>query len=206
MKSTQGLIQSAGELAEQGMTSGEVADELNVSRETASWLIEQSGNEVRDTDVAGTPVDVHVDWSSIGENSGRLSYLGAIMGDLLSSTADTEDVDLTVGIGKSGGPLATVVSNELETSISVYMPSKYQHGTESTGSFSRNFSGIDGRTCFVVDDNIDTGGTMTETIERIRDSGGDPRAAVVLTDKLGAEEIDGVPIYSLVEIFQVQND
>jgi len=206
MKSTQDLIQSAGELAAQGLSSGEIADELNVSRETASWLIEQSGTEVPESDMDSSPVDVHVDWSAIGGDSGRLSHLGAIMADLLASAADTEDIDLTVGIGKSGGPLATVVGKELETSISVYMPSKYQHATDSTGSFSRNFSRIAGQDCFVVDDNIDTGGTMTETIERISEAGGNPRAAVVLTDKLGADEIEGVPVYSLVEIFQMRDD
>jgi orotate phosphoribosyltransferase len=206
MKSTQGLIQSAGALAEQGLTSGESANELNVSRETAGWLIEQSGNGVRDVDVAGSPVDVHVDWSAIGADSGRLSHLGAIMADLLASSTEIEEIDLTVGIGKSGGPLATVVSNELETGLSVYMPSKYQHDADSMGSFSHNFSPIEDRACFIVDDNIDTGGTMTETIEQVRDHDGDPRAAVVLTDKLGEDEIDGVPIYSLVEIFQMSED
>jgi len=55
----------------------------------------------------------------------------------------------------------------------------------------------------VVDDNIDTGQTMTETIERIHESGGTPRAGVVLTDKLGQGEIEGVPIYSLIEMVQM---
>ncbi|MEF8826729.1 MAG: orotate phosphoribosyltransferase-like protein, partial [Halapricum sp.] len=43
MKSTDELIDSAGELADRGLSKGEIADELNVSRETASWLVEQSG-------------------------------------------------------------------------------------------------------------------------------------------------------------------
>jgi orotate phosphoribosyltransferase-like protein len=44
---------------------------------------------------------------------------------------------------------------------------------------------------------------MTETIERIRRSGGTPRAAVVLTDKLGRDEIDGVPVYGLIRMVQM---
>jgi DNA-binding XRE family transcriptional regulator len=50
MKNIDDLMRSAVELAERGLSKGEVADELNVSRETASWLIERSEAtpEVRD--------------------------------------------------------------------------------------------------------------------------------------------------------------
>jgi len=207
MKSIDGLIDSAQELTQNGLSKGEIADELNVSRETASWLVAQTAEGDAAEPEAGaapSPVDVHVDWSAIGRDSNRLGHLGAIMADLLAT--EGEAVDLTVGIGKSGAPLATVVGRELDTDLAVYMPSKYQwddEGSETTGSFSRNFASIRGRDCYVVDDNIDTGQTMTETIEQVRGAGGNPQAAVVLTDKLGKPEIDGVPVYSLVEIVQM---
>jgi orotate phosphoribosyltransferase len=206
MKSTDELIDSAGDLADRGLSKGEIADELNVSRETASWLVEQSGRDA-EVDTATSPADVHVDWSAIGRDSNRLTHVGIAMADLLAD--DEHDVDLTVGIGKSGAPLATVISRQLETDISVYLPSKYQWNDESddnTGSFSRNFASIDGRDCYIVDDNVDTGQTMRETIEMIRERGGTPEAAVVLTDKRGADDIDGVPVYSMVEIVQMQSD
>jgi orotate phosphoribosyltransferase len=127
------------------------------------------------------------------------------MADLLAREGG--DVDLTIGIGKSGGPLATVISQELETDLGVYMPSKYQWNEDeegaTTGSFSQNFATIRGRDCYVVDDNIDTGQTMTETIDQIRDQGGNPRAGVVLTDKLGRDELADVPMYSLIKILQM---
>jgi orotate phosphoribosyltransferase len=132
------------------------------------------------------------------------------MADLLAH--EGEDVDLTIGIGKSGAPLATVIGGELDSDISVYMPSKYQWnegeraGKADIGSFSQNFATIRGRDCYVVDDNIDTGQTMTETIERVRSEGGTPKAAVVLTDKLGRDEIEGVPVYSLIEIVQMASE
>jgi orotate phosphoribosyltransferase len=208
MKSIDELIDGAGELTERGLSKGEIADELNVSRETASWLVEQAGGEVSEAADTQGPMDVHVDWSAIGRDSHRLSHIGIVMADLLA--AEGEEADLTVGIGKSGAPLATVVGRELDTQLSVYVPSKYQWDDNDleakTGSFSRNFSEIEGRDCYIVDDNIDTGQTMTETIERIRDRGGNPRAAVVLTDKFGKDEIDGVPIYSLVEIVHMRED
>jgi orotate phosphoribosyltransferase len=206
MKSTDELIDSAGDLADRGLSKGEIADELNVSRETASWLVEQSGRDA-DADTTASPADVHIDWSAIGRDSNRLTHVGIAMADLLAD--NDQDVDLTVGIGKSGAPLATVISRELETDISVYLPSKYQWNDETddnSGSFSRNFASIEGRDCYIVDDNVDTGQTMRETIDMIRERGGTPEAAVVLTDKRGADDIEGVPIYSMVEIVQMRGD
>ncbi|QSG07470.1 transcriptional regulator GfcR [Halapricum desulfuricans] len=206
MKSIDTLVESAAELTDNGLSKGEIADELNVSRETASWLVAQTGRESIEEEIGASPVDVHVDWSAIGRDSHRLGHLGAIMADLLAH--EGEDVDLTIGIGKSGAPLATVIGRELDTDLSVYMPSKYQWDddqTETSGSFSRNFSGINDKDCYIVDDNIDTGQTMTETIKQVRDNGGSPQAGVVLTDKLGQDEINGVPIYSLIEIVQMSD-
>jgi orotate phosphoribosyltransferase len=205
MKSIDKLIDSAGRLTDQGLSQGEIADELNVSRETASWLVTQSGRQASGSKPVESPVDVHVDWSAIGRDGHRLRHLGAIMADLLQT--EEGEGDLTVGVGKSGAPLATVISQELDTQFSVYMPSKYQWNADEegdvTGSFSQNFGAIRDKACYVVDDNIDTGQTMTETIERIRESGGTPLAGVVLTDKLGQDEIEGVPIHSLIKMVQM---
>jgi len=206
MKSTEELIDSAGELTERGLSKGEIADELNVSRETASWLVDQSGEGTDELAGAASPSDVHVDWSAVGRDSNRLTHVGIAMADLLGDKSDP--VDLTVGVGTSGGPLATVISRELDTDLSVYLPSKYQWNDEGgggSGSFSRNFSSIRDRDCYVVDDNIDTGQTMTEAIEHIRNLGGEVEAAVVLTDKHGEDEILDVPIYSMVDIVQMRD-
>ena len=208
MRSIDALIDSAEQLTNQGLSQGEIADELNVSRETASWLVSKRAGTAAEIDVSGSPTDVHVDWSAIGRDSTRLAHLGAMMADLLAG--EGEDVDLTVGVGKSGAPLATVVGGELATDFAVYMPGKYQWNDDDTdavpGSFSQNFAGVEGRDCYLVDDNIDTGQTMTETIERVREHGGTPRGAVVLTDKLGEGEIRGVPVHSLVKMVQMGED
>jgi orotate phosphoribosyltransferase len=205
MRSIEALIESAERLTSNGLTQGEIADELNVSRETAQWLVEQSGEQTTDAETGSTPVDIHVDWSAVGRSGDRLAGLGGIMADMLTTTGD--GVDLTVGIGNSGAPLATVISQELGTDFSVYIPSKYQQdgedGSSTQGSFSRNFANIADQDCYIVDDNIDTGQTMTETIERIREHGATPVAAVVLTDKLGQKELSGVPVHSMINMFQV---
>ena len=210
MKNVDDLIESAAELAERGLSKGEIADELNVSRETASWLVERSGSAVPRTPVEqrGQPHDVHVDWSAIGRDSSRLSYVSMALADLLRKHG--EEIDLTVGIEKAGAPLATMVGRELGTDLSSYAPRKHQWEEgdieDLGGSFSRNFAQIRERECYVVDDTITSGTTMSETIEAIREVGGEPVCCAVLVDKQGVEEIEGVPIYSLVQVIPVGSE
>jgi len=209
MKNIDDLIDSAAELAERGLSKGEIADELNVSKETASWLVSRSGattTTTRDT-AAQSPHDIHVDWSAIGRDSARLSFAGGAMADLLSKQG--EDVDLTIGIEKAGAPLATTVARELDTDLGAYAPRKHQwddgdiEDLESGGTFSRNFAAIRERDCYVVDDTITSGTTMRETVEAIREEGGEPVAACVLVDKQGLEDVAGVPVYSLLQVLRV---
>jgi orotate phosphoribosyltransferase len=209
MKNVDDLISGAQELSQRGFSKGEIADELNVSRETASWLVERSQETEQSvqTEKTGGPHDIHVDWSALGRDSARLTYTGMAMADLLSKQG--EAVDLTVGIEKAGAPLATVVARELDTDIAAYAPRKHQWEDgdieELKGTFSQNFAGIRDRECYVVDDTITSGTTMRETIEGITDRGGDPVACVVLVDKQGLDEIDGVPVYSLIQAIRVGN-
>lgn len=209
MKNIDDLIEGAAELAERGLSKGEIADELNVSRETASWLVDRNdtGTEPVVEPTSG-PHDIHVDWSAIGRDSKRLSHIGGAMADLLSK--EGEEVDLTIGIEKAGAPLATTVARELETDLGTYAPTKHQWDDEKEegldGSFSRNFAQIRDRDCYVVDDTITSGTTMTETVEAIREQGGNPVACVVLADKRGVEDIADIPVYSLLQVIRVGND
>ncbi|MEA1930169.1 transcriptional regulator GfcR [Halohasta litorea] len=215
MKNVDTLIESAAELAERGLSKGEIADELNVSRETASWLVERSGTESStDTEPEPTvrettsPQDIHVDWNAIGRDSARLTHVSQAMADIISK--EGQDVRLTVGIEKAGVPLATIVARELDTDLSAYAPAKHQWEEgdidELGGGFSRNFSPIEGQECYIVDDTITSGTTLRETIEAIRARGGEPVGCVVLVDKQGLEEIDGVPVYSLINVVSVGRD
>jgi orotate phosphoribosyltransferase len=211
MKNVDTLIESAAELAERGLSKGEIADELNVSRETASWLVERSGTtsdpEPRITE-ATSPQDIHVDWKDIGRDSNRLTHVSQAMADIISK--EGKDVRLTVGIEKAGVPLATIVARELDTDLSAYAPAKHQWDEgdidDLGGGFSRNFSPISDQECYVVDDTITSGTTLRETITAIRARGGEPVGCVVLVDKQGVEEIDGVPVYSLINVVSVGRD
>ncbi|WP_267642580.1 transcriptional regulator GfcR [Haloarchaeobius amylolyticus] len=213
MKNVDDLIESAAELADRGLSKGEIADELNVSRETASWLVERSGSAATQSETSepaptGGPHDIHVDWSAIGRDSYRLEAVTSAMADLLVKQGDA--VDLTIGIEKAGAPIATHIARDLDTDLASYAPRKHQWNEgdleDLGGSFSRNFAQIRGRDCYVVDDTITSGTTMTETIEAIREQGGNPVAACVLVDKQGLDEIEGVPVYSLLQVITVGSD
>ncbi|QLG26420.1 orotate phosphoribosyltransferase-like protein [Halorarum halophilum] len=216
MKNVDDLIEDAAALAERGLAKGEIADELNVSRETASWLVERAGattegstvrDESRQTQPSG-PSDIHVDWSTIGRDSQRLTHVGRAMADLLAK--EGEDVDLTVGIEKAGTPLATTIARELDTDLAAYAPAKHQWEEgdidERGGGFSRNFATIRDRECYVVDDTVTSGTTLTETVEAVKEEGGDPVACGVIVDKQGLEEVAGVPVYSLITVVGVGRD
>jgi orotate phosphoribosyltransferase len=207
MKNVDDLIESANELAEQGLSNGEIADELNVSRETASWLVERGdGTTATTREPADTLEDIHVDWSALGRDSARLSDVGHAMADLLGG----EDVDLVVGIEKAGTPLATTVALELDADLAAYAPRKHrwEEGDieDLSGSFSRNFAEIRGRECYVVDDTITSGTTMAETIDAIAETGGTPLGCGVLVDKRGVEELSGVPVESLLQVIRVDRE
>jgi len=209
MKNIDDLVDSAAELADRGLSKGEIADELNVSRETASWLVERSGTGAEPEPVPkGGPHDIHVDWSALGRDSSRLHHIGCAMADLLSKQG--EDVDLTIGIEKAGAPLATTVARELDTDLGTYAPTKHQWDDDedetTDGSFSRNFAQIRDRDCYVVDDTITSGNTMSETVEAIQQQGGNPVACVVLADKQGIDDIHGVPVYSLLQVIRVGSE
>lgn len=209
MKNVDGLIEDAAELAERGLSKGEIADELNISRETASWLVKRGTTTGQTSETPpidkSKPYDIHVDWSTIGRDSTRLSHIGNAVANLLSKQG--EEVDLTIGIKKAGMPLATSVAQELDTDLAAYSPSKHQWEAgdieELSGSFSRNFANIRSRACYIVDDTITSGTTLRETIQAVRDEGGNPVAAVVVVDKRGIESIEDVPVSSLINVVPV---
>ena len=98
MKNVDDLIESAADLAERGLSKGEIADELNVSRETASWLVERSGTAPKPAETNRAPqpgsADIHVDWSAIGRDSRRMGYVASAMADLLAKHGE----DVVTGV------------------------------------------------------------------------------------------------------------
>ena len=123
------LIQRAQELRQHGFTTGEIADELNVSMDTARWLILQKTEEVK----VDAPVDFAINWKSIGGNSTRLSYVSGALSDIALTHGEA---DVVCGIAVSGIPFATVMAEFLEdmtgmdTSLAIFHPNKHRNDNE----------------------------------------------------------------------------
>lgn len=206
MRNVNDLIEKAIELRNRGLRSGEIADELNISRETATWLLTRAKKE------SGVPVpkDIFVDWSTIGKSSSRLMLIATCMADMVEETLNELDtnVDVVVGVALSGVPLANIVAYQYGVELAVVHPGKhrYEEGKEAReikATFSENYSGVSGKRCAIVDDVITTGGTVEETIKLIQDSGGEAVVVAVIIDKKGIDSIDSVPVRSLVRVGRV---
>ena len=197
----QKLINKAQELRAHGFTTGEIADELNVSLDTARWLIlQKTEEEVKEE----APVDFYINWKSLGESSSRLKYASMALSDMAIAHGE---VEVVVGIAASGIPFATMMADFLEdmgeipTSLAIYHPNKHREGLgDGEGAISANFGNVKGKKVVIVDDVVTSGNTMKDVVSTVKDLGGEPIAITVLIDKSGHSEIDGVPVESLIKV------
>ncbi|MDV0446618.1 Orotate phosphoribosyltransferase [Methanosarcinaceae archaeon Ag5] len=202
MKNIEALSQKADELQKSGMTTGQIADELNISTETVVWLLTNK-KPAADGII---PKDVSVNWSNLGQNATRLRCTAQILCDMVMIEAanQKEYIDVVIGVSSSGVPVASFMANEMESEFSVYYSKKGKIQKDelggAKGTFSRNFSDIRGKNCIIVDDVITTGNTVTDVIAQLRAAGGRPIAVAVLVDKVGFEEIEGVPVRAMMRI------
>ena len=100
------LIQKAQELRKHGFTTGEIADELNVSMDTARWLTLQKPRDEKPE----APVDFAINWQSLGGNSTRLRYVSGALSDMALSHGEA---DVIVGIAVSGIPFEINTENKM---------------------------------------------------------------------------------------------
>ncbi len=209
MRNVTELIQKAHELKEKGFTTGEIADELNLSRETALWLITHKPEE-REKKV---PKDIYIDWSAIGSNPAILRSVATALAELIKEVVKDNKLltpDVIAGIAASGVPIATIIASELNASLAVVRPKKHlwEPGKEAkpsgTGFILSNFAEVRGKNVVIVDDIATTGSTIKDTIELLESMGANTIAAVVLIDKKGLKNIAGKPVRSLVSVGLVE--
>jgi len=191
------LIEKAKKLKEKGLTTGEIAAELNVSKETAMWLLAKAKREE-------APSDVYVDLKNIASPF-RMRCMASAMTEMICDAVD-ERPEVVVGIATSGIPIATLVAEELDADLSMYYPKKLRWEEKAQrvgGHFSENFAKVDGKRCVIVDNVITTGNTIKETAEQIRRREGKVLCAAVIIDKKGLEEMEGFPVLSLFKIVRL---
>ncbi|MTK64708.1 MAG: orotate phosphoribosyltransferase-like protein [Methanobacterium sp.] len=192
------LIKRAYELRNRGFTTGEIADELNVSKDTSRWLILQGKDNKTSEESGKAPVDFAINWNSLGGSSVRMKYVSAAMADMALKYGEP---DVIVGITVSGIPFATMMAEILGADISVFHPIKHRKMEEDAkGAVSSNFASVDGRKVVIVDDVTTSGRTIREAAKVYKDLGAIPIAVVVLIDKAGIAEVENVPVESLISV------
>lgn len=200
MRNVAELMSKANELKEKGFTTGEIADELNISRETALWLVTRRAEEK-------APRDIYIDWSVVGSNPAILRHLSLALADLIREIIEENGLprpDVIAGIATSGIPLATIIAEDMEASLSIIRPKKHLWEPDAkkklTGFILSNFSGVKGKNVVVVDDIATSGSTLRDAIKLLKDMGANPLAAVVMIDKKGLRSIAGKPVKALVSV------
>jgi orotate phosphoribosyltransferase len=216
MSSLDDLIGRAKMLLAEGHSPGQIADELSLSMETVTWLLTQVKG-------SAAPKDVHIDWTAVSSNAPLLEqtalmllnryYQGEVSENPVTSGSDackdtfvetgSNGTEVFVGIALSGIPLATLIAAQEAAKLAIYHPSKQNQSEHPTGSISGNFAGIGGERCIIVDDVITSGNTMREVVKYLRKHKATPLAILVIFDKRGIREIDGVPVYSLFKISRI---
>jgi len=202
MKTIEELTKKALELQAAGLLTGQIADELNISRETATWLL----THAKKGDVTQAPRDIYIDWSNIGRSSVRQRLVAGALTDMILDCIDDQEVDVVVGVALSGIPLASLVAEELCCEFSTYHPNKqkWEAGSKETkGTISQNFAQVGGKNCVLIDDVVTTGTTLTEAVEVLEAMGAKTLAIAVLIDKKGIDDISGVPLNALLRVTRV---
>ncbi|MCZ7382831.1 MAG: orotate phosphoribosyltransferase-like protein [Candidatus Methanoperedens sp.] len=204
MKTIDELTRKAIELQAAGLLTGQIADELNISRETATWLLVHA----KKGDSTAAPKDIYIDWSNIGRSSYRQRLIaGALVDMILDCLGETEEeIDVVVGVALSGIPLANLAADELGCEFTTYHPNKQRWEPESKemkGTVSQNFASVEGKNCILIDDVVTSGTTLKEAVAVLEGLGAKPVAIGVLIDKKGIDDISGVPLNALLRVTRV---
>ena len=187
MKQTDSLIKKALKYKEGGLTDYEIAEELNVSKETAAWLLTR-GKEKKPEG------ELKVGWRSIGVSPSRIGSISYALSDIILEEMEKREMDaeVVVGIAINGISFATYVAEELGLDLAVFRP---HH--EKTGAFCSNYATIAGKNV-VIDDVIGTGDTLKSAIKAIKAEKGKPVLCVCLLNKRSMNEVGGVPLRCLI--------
>ena len=198
MSSLDELIRRARLLHAEGHSQSQISEELNLSLETVTYLLmKEKGGAV--------PKDVLIDWTAVSGRADLLDDIAALMVGLSHPPPGEEAEDgpaptAVVGIALSGVPLATLTGLQEGLKFAVYYPSRHSTSNPPVGSVSENFAPVKGETCVIVDDVITSGKTLREAVEYLRSHGATPLTILVIFDKRGLREIDGVPVRALFRV------
>nr|WP_237265346.1 orotate phosphoribosyltransferase-like protein [Thermoplasma sp. Kam2015] len=190
MKSIEELYKRALELKNKGMSDKEISTELHLSVNTVTWLLSKEFLK------EGAVQDVKIGWRSVGVFGSRIISIAEIMSDIIREEMNKNsfEVDSILGIAINGIPYATLVSYLMDKELIVYRP----HPARKEGVFSSNFASVEGKRVVIIDDVASTGETMRRTITDVTKEGGKPVLCVLLASKMSVNDLNGVPVRSLI--------
>ena len=188
MKEIESLKKRALKYKESGFTDYEIAEELNISKETTIWLLSK-GKEKK-------PIgDVKIGWRSIGIYPSRIGFISDAISDIILEESEKRylDIDTVVGIAINGIPFAAYVADELGLELALFRP---HH--EKIGAFSSNYASVKGKNVAIVDDVVGSGDTFKNAIKATKAEKGKPVLCVCMVNKKTINDVAGVPLRSLI--------
>lgn len=188
MKEIEALVKKALRYKESGLTDYEIAEELNVSKETALWLL----NKASEKKPTG---DVKIGWRSVGVYPSRIGFISDALCDILLEESDSRnfDVETILGVAINGIPYAVFIADKLGYELTIFRP---HH--EKSGAFSSNYASVKGKNVVIVDDVIGTGDTLRSAIKATKAEKGIPVLCLTVLNKKAQNTVSGIPLRSLI--------
>ena len=188
MKEIESLTKKAQKYKESGFSDYEIAEELNISKETAAWLL----NKGKEKKPEG---DVKVGWRSLGVYPTRIASMADAMVDVILEEAEKRefDVDTIAGVAINGIPYATFIAENLGLELAIFRP---HH--EKSGAFCSNYAGVSGKNVVFIDDVVGSGETFRSAIKTTKAEKGKVVLCVAILNKRSTNDVEGVPLRALI--------
>jgi len=188
MNEIDALINKALKYKENGLTDHEIAQELNVSKETALWLLSKGKEKKPEGEIL-------IGWRSIGVYPCRLNFISDALCDIILEEVEKKGLQIhtVLGIAINGIPYATYIADKLDLELAIFRP---HH--EKAGAFCSNYAEVKDKNVVLVDDVVGTGFTFKTSIKAVKSEGGNPVLCLSLINKKSWDQIEKVPLRSLI--------
>jgi orotate phosphoribosyltransferase len=188
MKEIDSLIAKAIKYKESGLSDYEIGEELNVSKETATWLLTKGTKEKPEG-------DVKIGWRSIGIYPSRIRFIAEALSDIILEETEKKKlkIDTIVGIAINGIPYAIYIADALCLELAVFRPSH-----DKSGAFSSNYATVNGKNVVLIDDVVGSGETFKSAIKTLKAEKANPVLCVAIINKRSQNDINGVPLRALI--------
>jgi len=207
LRSLEELAKKARELKDKGLSTYEIADELKVQADTVVWLLvhKDAGERGAAAPKSKDTFDVYVNWNSIGSSAHRLALIGEAMADNVREAIGSgvmEEPEVVAGIEGGAMTLCLIVAKTLGKPMAMVRPQRVGE-KKIAGAVNTSFSPVEGKKVLIVDTIVRLGETIRAAMETLEAVRAKAVGITVLANKSGRENIEGVPLRSLVELLPV---